>query len=224
MELSIDTSNKHASIGLSEEGKLIIDKTWISKNNHSVELLPSIEKIIKKIEKKFSDINCIFIASGPGKFSSLRVGMSIAKGLAISLKSPISAINTLYLEGYPELIENKETNSLMEYNKDKFYIGQFKNINGQIKSEYLIADQSALYNLVSENSFICGEGISSLSKDFYDKLKKRTKYIKLKSPGSRIIKLAKLGFENHKNKNYCNTSTLQPMYLGNSQITKTKIK
>ena len=40
MELSIDTSNKHASIGLSEEGKLIIDKTWISKNNHSVELLP----------------------------------------------------------------------------------------------------------------------------------------------------------------------------------------
>ena len=52
-------------------------------------------------------------------------------------------------------IENKETNSLMEYNKDKFYIGQFKNINGQIKSEYLIADQSALYNLVSENSFIC---------------------------------------------------------------------
>ena len=51
-----------------------------------------------------------------------------------------------------------------------------------------------------------------------------SKYIKLKSPGSRIIKLAKLGFENHKNKNYCNTSTLQPMYLGNSQITKTKIK
>ena len=36
--------------------------------------------------------------------------------------------------------------------------------------------------------------------------------------GSRIIKLAELGFENHKNKNYCNSSTLQPMYLGNPQI------
>lgn len=218
MELSIDTSNRHASIGLSEQGKLIIDKTWISKNNHSVELLPAIQKIITQIGGKISDISCIFIASGPGKFSSLRVGMSIAKGLAISLNIPISAINTLYLEAYPELKENKETNSLIQYNKDKFYIGQFKNIGEDIKSEYSIVDQNQFYNLISIDSFICGEGISSLSKDFYDKLKKRTKYIKLKLPGTRIIKLAELGFENHKNKNYCNSSTLQPMYLGNPQI------
>jgi len=222
MELSIDTSNKHVSIALSQEGKIIIDKTWISNKNHSVELLPAIQTIIKTINKKFQNIKCIFIASGPGRFSALRVGMSVAKGLAIGLNIPISAINTLYLEAYPELIQNIETNALIQYNKDFFYFGQFKNYNGHIESNYRIADQNQFYELISENSLICGEGISSLSKDFYDKLNTSTKIINPRLPGSRIIKLAKLGFENHKNKIYVNTSNLQPIYMASKQIAKPK--
>ena len=120
MELSIDTSNKYVSIALSEKGKIIIDKTWISNKNHSVELLPAIQTIIKSINKNFQNIQCIFIASGPGRFSALRVGMSVAKGLAIGLNIPISAINTLYLEAYPELIQNIETNALIQYNKELY--------------------------------------------------------------------------------------------------------
>ena len=222
MELSIDTSNRHASIALSEKGKLIIDKTWISNKNHSVELLPSINKLLTTNGKKFPDIKCLFIAKGPGKFSSLRVGMSIAKGLSFSLKIPIIAINTLYMEAYPELEQNSKTYSLMEYNKDKLYIGQFNNLSEEIESKYSIISQEQLYYQISENSFVCGEGISSLQNEFYDKLKTKTKFIKLKLPGTRIKQLAKLGFKNYKNKKYSNTSTLQPIYLGNSQINNAK--
>ena len=40
MELSIDTSTRYAGVGLSEEGRLLAEYSWVSRQNHSVELLP----------------------------------------------------------------------------------------------------------------------------------------------------------------------------------------
>ena len=89
MELSIDTSTRYASIGLSSGGESVVELTWRSDRNHSVELIPSIQMLLKRVGIALRDLEAIYIASGPGGFSALRVGMSAAKAMAMSLDIPL---------------------------------------------------------------------------------------------------------------------------------------
>lgn len=53
-------------------------------------LLPLIEKILKKNKLKFSDLKEIEVKTGPGSFTGIRVGVSVANALAFSLKIPVN--------------------------------------------------------------------------------------------------------------------------------------
>ena len=103
MELAIDTSTRYASIALSRRGEAIAELTWRSERNHSVELVPSIQLLLKRESVNVSDLTAICVASGPGGFSALRVGMSAAKAMAMSLDIPLIAVNTLDIEAQPYL-------------------------------------------------------------------------------------------------------------------------
>jgi len=103
MELSIDTSTRYASVAISREGETIAELTWRSERNHSVELVPAIREVIARVGIETRDLNAIFIAKGPGGFSALRVGMSTAKAMAVSLEIPLVAVGTLDVEVAPYL-------------------------------------------------------------------------------------------------------------------------
>ena len=49
MELGIDTSTAYASVSLSEAGAVVKHQTWLSKRNHSVELLPAISELVENV-------------------------------------------------------------------------------------------------------------------------------------------------------------------------------
>jgi|SRR3989344_3915125 len=88
--LVIDTSGfKNIKIGLKINGKSknISSKSKISK---AQALLPLIDKILKVNNLKLEDINEIRVNAGPGSFTGLRVGISIANALGFFLKIPIN--------------------------------------------------------------------------------------------------------------------------------------
>ena len=95
MELSIDTSTRQASIGLSQNGDIIAKNSWKSEQNHSKECFPKIIDLLEKTNLKSSDIHAVFVSKGPGGFSALRVGISIAKSFAIGSKIPIVGVPSL---------------------------------------------------------------------------------------------------------------------------------
>ena len=108
MELSIDTSTRQASIGLSLNGDIIAKNSWKSEQNHSKECFPKIINLLEKTNSKASDIDAVFVSIGPGGFSALRVGISIAKSFAIGSKIPIIGVCSLDIEAY-EFIKNYKT-------------------------------------------------------------------------------------------------------------------
>ena len=101
MELSIDTSTAFCAIAISQKGVTIKELSWDSKRNHSVELAPAIWSIMREINIDPSDLETVFLAKGPGGFSSLRVGMSFAKAISLSLGIPLVSIGTLDVEIKP---------------------------------------------------------------------------------------------------------------------------
>src|SRR3990170_3626071 len=101
MELSIDTASEMASVALSSEGRLLAEITWRCRRNHTVELLPTVEKALAQAGASRDDLTAVFVCSGPGMYTGLRVGVATAKGLAQALSLPIVGVPRLELDAYP---------------------------------------------------------------------------------------------------------------------------
>ncbi len=101
MELSIDTASELASVALSQEGGLVAEITWRCRRNHTVELLPTIEKLLAQAGASRGDLTAVFVCTGPGMYTGLRVGISTAKGLAFALGLPAVGVGRLELDANP---------------------------------------------------------------------------------------------------------------------------
>src|SRR2546428_4022082 len=101
MELSIDTASEVASIALSREGDLVAEITWRCHRNHTVELLPTIEKLLTQAKSGKDELTAVFVSTGAGMYTGLRVGVSVAQGLARALSLPALGVGRLELDAYP---------------------------------------------------------------------------------------------------------------------------
>ena len=86
--LAIDTTESDTGIGLIGPNVLKI-KTWVSIRNQSKELLPNIDKLLKNNKVKSEQLKWIVINLGPGSFTGLRVGISIANAFGYGLNIPV---------------------------------------------------------------------------------------------------------------------------------------
>ncbi|MBI1886308.1 MAG: tRNA (adenosine(37)-N6)-threonylcarbamoyltransferase complex dimerization subunit type 1 TsaB [Chloroflexi bacterium] len=101
MELSIDTASETASLALSLEGRVAAHITWRCRRNHTAELLPTIDRLLSEAGAAKRDLTAVFVCTGPGTYTGLRVGVSTAKGLAYALGLPVVGIGRLELDAYP---------------------------------------------------------------------------------------------------------------------------
>ncbi|MFL2664900.1 MAG: tRNA (adenosine(37)-N6)-threonylcarbamoyltransferase complex dimerization subunit type 1 TsaB [Dehalococcoidia bacterium] len=104
--VSIDTSTKFASIGLTSL-KQSFYYNWESQYNHGVELTKNLKILLSKMEAKASDLTHIAVALGPGGFSSVRVGISTALGLSTPNNLPIIGVPThdIQIEPFREKLD-----------------------------------------------------------------------------------------------------------------------
>ncbi len=94
--LALDTSTRQASIALCTEDTVLGEYTWQVGNNHSVELLERMQRLIAECcDKNMHAVEAIAVATGPGSFNGLRVAVATAKALAFSLRLPLIGVCTL---------------------------------------------------------------------------------------------------------------------------------
>ncbi|RHW32371.1 tRNA (adenosine(37)-N6)-threonylcarbamoyltransferase complex dimerization subunit type 1 TsaB [Lysinibacillus yapensis] len=93
--LGIETSNSPLSIAIVKDGQLLAEVVQNLKLTHSVTVMPAIEELCQKANLKPADLDAIAVAEGPGSYTGLRIGVTIAKTLAWSLKKPLVGISSL---------------------------------------------------------------------------------------------------------------------------------
>ncbi len=95
MILAIDTATRFISLALHDGQQLLLENTWLTANNHSVELAPAIRATFAQTRTSPADLTAVAISQGPGSFTGLRIGMGVAKGLALAAGCPLVAVPTL---------------------------------------------------------------------------------------------------------------------------------
>ncbi|MDE1454155.1 tRNA threonylcarbamoyladenosine biosynthesis protein TsaB [Bacillus paralicheniformis] len=93
--LAIDTSNLTLGVALVKDGKVIAEHISHLKKNHSVRAMPAIDELLKECGLKPSDLTQIAVAKGPGSYTGVRIGVTIAKTLAWSLNIPVKTVSSL---------------------------------------------------------------------------------------------------------------------------------
>jgi tRNA threonylcarbamoyladenosine biosynthesis protein TsaB len=100
MKLSIDTSAINtAKIALEIDGKRF-EKTSESKIMKSQMVLPMIEEILREHKLRLTDITAITVVTGPGSFTGLRVGATVANALGYLLHVPVNGKKALAIPTY----------------------------------------------------------------------------------------------------------------------------
>ncbi len=92
--LAIECTHSVISVALKTPENTVVE-TDNSFKRAAETLLPLIQKILSDQEKSLKAIDAIFLSSGPGSFTALRIGMSVAKGLAMAIDKPLILIPTL---------------------------------------------------------------------------------------------------------------------------------
>ena len=94
--LGIETSGKSTGLALAESGNIIAEMVEDSSCGHNEVLMPLLDHLFRDAGVKVGELSGIGVDIGPGMFTSLRVGTSTAKGLAIAHRIPIVGLGSLW--------------------------------------------------------------------------------------------------------------------------------
>jgi tRNA threonylcarbamoyladenosine biosynthesis protein TsaB len=106
--LAIDTALDAcaASILDTDAGRLLAQESQPMKRGHAEALMPLIARVIKASGVGFAGLDRIAVTTGPGSFTGLRVGLSAARGIALSADKPVVGLTTLSAYAAPVVSQN----------------------------------------------------------------------------------------------------------------------
>lgn len=92
MLLALDTATRLISMALHDGQQIISEFTWRTASRHTVELAPACENMMQRAGVTTAGLSAIAVALGPGSYTGLRIGMGVAKGLALATDPPLPLI------------------------------------------------------------------------------------------------------------------------------------
>ena len=115
--LYLDTSKEDAEIGLYEDQRVLTFVSYYAHRELSTTILKKIEEILKNNKLDFNSLGGILCYKGPGSFTGLRIGISLANALSYGLGIPIEGImeDEPINEGIDNLIKRQSTKQLTPF-------------------------------------------------------------------------------------------------------------
>lgn len=190
--LAIDTSTMISTVTIADEKEILGDFNVNQLKTHSESLVPMIETLLDLLGMKVSDIDTFIIAQGPGSFTGLRIGMTIAKTLAQVENKDLLTISTLRAMAAGST-SNKFRAPMIDARSTRVYAGLFdENLKEIIKEDLYEIDDFA--RLVNEKGLEV-ELIGLVNDKYFDKFERAVKApINLNTCiGGGLIRLAQTG-------------------------------
>ena len=159
MLLAIDTATWHASVALYGGTTVLAERTWFSDRNHTVELMPAIVQMMAGQHLAPAALRGLAVAIGPGSFTGMRVGLSVAKGMALALGIPIVGIPTLDVAAEPFSDQRLPVCAVVHAGRGRFCRALYGRQRGKWarRSEFELVAPDGLPAGISGATLFCGE-------------------------------------------------------------------
>lgn len=161
--LAIDTSTYVMGIAV-VEGDVVLGELITNINkNHSIRLMPAISDLMKEVGVKPSELDRIIVGKGPGSYTGVRIGVTIAKTMAWSLKIPIVGVSSLEFQAQNGRFFSGYVCPIMDARRGQVYTGLYQsNRTGVIATK---ADRHVLFRDWLEELKLLNDPILFLGND-----------------------------------------------------------
>jgi tRNA threonylcarbamoyladenosine biosynthesis protein TsaB len=166
--LCVDTSTEACSVAiLKQDGnkKVIFDSFMFAPREHTTKILPTVESVLAEANLSVNDLDIVAYGRGPGSFTGVRIGISIAQGLAFGIEKPMVGVSTLQAMAQQAYKTNEVSNvyAAIDARMGEVYFGHYQLIGDLmtlVAEEVVIKpeDLLALELTVAENSGLVGSG------------------------------------------------------------------
>ena len=209
--LNLETSSKNCSVCLSSKGKLI--QSFDSEDDsyrHSELLTSSIQDILNENNLGVKDLSAVSIGIGPGSFTGLRIGFSVAKGLCYPHNINLIGISSLKIIANSVIKENKNIISLIKDKGEHYYISKYSSdLIEVMQPKIQLIDSDYMSSILDKESIIVVN--SNESKEFISQIvKEKTKVFSRTISSIDMISLSDKSFEEKK---FEDIAYIEPMYV-----------
>lgn len=162
--LGIETSTKICSVAVSDGKKLLALEEEGGEYSHSEKLTVFIQNVLGKVGMELKDLDAIAVSKGPGSYTGLRIGVSVAKGLCYALDKPLIAVDTLQAMAKNAALNCSDTDviycPMIDARRMEVYTGLY-NANNESKTPItakIIDDHSFSEELNDQKIIFFGDG------------------------------------------------------------------
>ncbi len=222
--LAIDTSTGYAGLALLDDDAVLFELSWLSRQNHTVELLPRLSYLLSQHQLGIKEVGAIIVAMGPGSFNGVRVGVSVAKALAMSLNIPLIGVNSLAVTAYPQAVTGLPICPIFNAGRGEIATGLYQMKDGEwleLKEPHITTLENLLKGITGETVF-CGEFIPQIEGELKSQLGAKAIIPPPSANLRRAACLAELGKRRFKSGLSDSPATLEPLYLRRPAITQPK--
>ena len=159
MLLAIDSSTQTVGIALFDGSQVIGEMIWQTRTHHTVELSPAIDELFTKCGVEYSQLKGLAVASGPGSFTSLRIGFAIVKGLSLSLHIPAIAIPTLDILVAAQPVRDMPLVAILQAGRNRYAVGHYtsQSKGWVLKGDLEIMKIDEISLSIDSTTMLCGE-------------------------------------------------------------------
>jgi tRNA threonylcarbamoyladenosine biosynthesis protein TsaB len=217
MLLAIDTATRMAGLALydPEVGRVLGEETWYSADSHTVELTPRVVRMLAQQGLAPGDLAGLVVSLGPGSYTGLRIGLSLAKGLALSLDLPLVGIPTLDVVAEPHKGQRLPICALLQAGRRRFCAGHYVRRRGRWRRQgpYQLATLDEICDQVAEPTLFCGEIEAAQADHIRQRLALDVVVVTPAASLRRAAHLAELGWQRLARGDAHDASQLSPIYL-----------
>jgi tRNA threonylcarbamoyladenosine biosynthesis protein TsaB len=218
MLIAIDTSTRLIGVALYDGVQIISEMVWLSQQYHTVELAPTVSALMERAGIPLSELKVVAVALGPGSFTGLRIGISLAKGMALAGRLAIVGVPTFDILAAAQPPDDLPMAAVLQAGRSRLAVGWYKNYSGDWRSDHQIQvlTPRELADRIKSPTIVCGE-LSEAERRIF---KRKRKNVILATPAQSLRRpsyLAELGWRRWQKGMTDDPATLAPNYLHNDQ-------
>lgn len=217
MLVAIDTATGYASLALHDGFQVRVEHTWESPRRHTVELMPRLVAALDQLGIGANHLSGVAVTRGPGSFTGLRVGMAVAKGLALAQGLPLVSVPTLDVVAASQGRDRRPLCVVLQAGRKRICVATYRWRRGEWRTneEPRLETWSSLAEKIASPTLFCGE----IDPDGSDILVTLDELAVLLPPAARLRRagfLAEIAWRRLNQGATDDPATLTPLYLQTS--------
>jgi len=159
--LAIETSGRIGSVALAEDGRALVEDTFPHGLQHAARIIPAIDGLCRQLGWSSPELQEIYVSAGPGSFTGLRIGITLAKTLAMVTRAALVAVPSVRVIVENAPADAKNAIVVLDAKRDQIFTASFVRTNNGWQQRDP-AQLSVLTEMLAKSPrpvYLIGEGI-----------------------------------------------------------------